>query len=74
MVAATRRTCTDPDDREAAYIAAGREKWCNDDLEIDDHPMVSLGGDPGAWVAAWVWVTDEDAGLEEDDEDEEGED
>jgi hypothetical protein len=28
--------------------------------------MVSPGADPGAWVLAWVWVRNEDAGIEED--------
>lgn len=62
-----------------AYIEAAREKWCSDDLEIDDSvagghggPKVSMGGDGnGAWVSAWVWVTHEEAGIEEEDESEE---
>lgn len=52
------------------YITAAREH-CTDDLEIDDAPIVSEGGDPGAWVSAWVWVTDAEAGVERDEEDEE---
>lgn len=40
----------------------------NDELEIDDNPMVSPGGDPGVWVSAWVWV--EMPEPEEEDEDE----
>lgn len=27
----------------------------NDDLEIDDYPLVSEG-ETGTWVSAWIWV------------------
>jgi hypothetical protein len=43
----------------------------DDDLEVDADAVVSRGGDPGCWVHAWVWVTDEQAGIEPDDEEEE---
>jgi len=36
----------------------------DDDLEIDDEPLVSVA-EKGTWVAAWVWVPraeDEDEG------------
>lgn len=39
------------------------QKRANDDLEIDDDAIVSAGDDPGAWVHAWIWITDEEAGL-----------
>lgn len=29
-------------------------------LEIDDNAAVSIGGDSGAYVQAWVWVSDDD--------------
>lgn len=29
-------------------------------IEFDDTPKVSRGTDKGAYVAAWVWVSDED--------------
>jgi len=51
---------------DQAYIKAARDLWETDELEIDDHPRVSLGGDAGAWVSAWVWVQDAEAGLEDD--------
>ncbi|QWY83077.1 hypothetical protein [Rhizobium phage RHph_X66] len=55
---------------DALYISAAREHWASDDLEIDDDPRVSAGGDPGAWVHAWVWVRDDEAGVPDpDDED-----
>lgn len=53
----------EPTEQEAAYIQAAREQWTNDELEIDDNPTVSTGADNGAWVAAWVWVADIDAGI-----------
>jgi len=73
----------DPDaialaDRIAAKIAEGKEPWradyinaveTDDELEVDDDAIVSEGGDPGAWVMAWVWITDAQAGHEEEDED-----
>ncbi len=42
----------------------------NDDLECDDDavvlPVVLVGG---AFVMTWAWVTNEDAGIEDDDSD-----
>ncbi len=36
------------------------EQWGGGgEIEIDDHAFVSMGEDGGAYVAAWVWVTDE---------------
>ena len=51
---------------ERAYVARARELWQDDDIDIDADPVVSVvddaenGGVGGAWVAAWVWVADED--------------
>lgn len=53
-----------------AEISKAREDYTNDDCEIDDAPMVSVG-DSGVWVNAWVWVEKKD---EEEDEDEREED
>ena len=49
-----------------AYVSAAEEAYSSDDIEIDDceHNVVS-GGEDGAFVAAWVWVSDEDAGIPE---------
>jgi hypothetical protein len=38
------------DEAEGEYVAGS-----SDDIEIDDHPMVSRG-DGGVWVSAWVWL------------------
>jgi hypothetical protein len=56
------------------YIEAARRlKHRDGELEIDDHPVVSSGEDAGAYVMAWVWISDNDAGFfpegnEEEDE------
>lgn len=48
---------------KARYIEQARAQYANDDLEIDDNPAISKGGDgDGVWVAAWVWVSDEEIG------------
>lgn len=47
--------------RKADYLAAFRER--DGDVELDTSGRgggtVSLGGDDGAYVRAWVWVSDE---------------
>lgn len=54
----------EPDEKARAYIAAAREQWATDELEIDDNPAISRGGDDdGVWVAARVWISDVDAGI-----------
>jgi len=39
---------------EAAIELRGRDGGC----EIAGNAKVSMGGDPGAYVQAWVWVPD----------------
>ncbi|WP_143062010.1 hypothetical protein [Faunimonas pinastri] len=39
-------------------IAIARERYADDDLEIDDDPIVS-NAENGVWVSAWVWVPSE---------------
>ena len=46
------REPTDHDMRAAANRLYGRDG----ELEIDPDAAVSRGTDPGAYVAAWVWV------------------
>lgn len=48
-------------------IEAAREQYGSSEIEIDDQAMTSHG-DGGIWVAAWLWIEDEEA----DDEGEEG--
>lgn len=52
---------------QRATIAAyqrGAESLARDgEIEVDESPVISKGDDPGAYVQAWLWVSDEDAGL-----------
>lgn len=36
-------------------IQTARDTYCTDDIEIDDHPVLSIT-DSGAWINAWVFV------------------
>jgi hypothetical protein len=47
------------DDRKLEIREAARARWVNDDLQIDEDAVVSLA-EEGAWVAAWVWVPEEE--------------
>jgi molybdopterin synthase catalytic subunit len=50
---------------KTTYIGIARQKYegaSNNDIEIDEDPAVSIA-DGGAWVAAWVWVTQEEVEL-----------
>lgn len=53
---------------KTAYVTQARRQYTKstDDIEIDDHPNVGIA-EGGAWVAAWVWVTQEEAGFGEED-------
>jgi len=54
-------------DEIAAYQRAADEHYGRDgELEIDDGAVVSRGDDAGAYVLAWRWVTDREAGLKAD--------
>lgn len=46
------------------------EVGSDDDIEVDRGGVVSRGGDPGCWVAAWVWVPDDAIEGENDSADE----
>lgn len=54
------------EEQRLAYIKAARDNYENDDcdIEIDDDAKLS-SVDNGSWVAAWVWVNDEELGREE---------
>ena len=46
---------------QAAYRAAAHSVWHRDgEIEIDDDAKISRGSDHGAYVQAWVWVTNDD--------------
>ncbi|MBB3138153.1 hypothetical protein FHS26_005931 [Rhizobium pisi] len=52
------RKPVDPD--TAAFAAAVQ---ISDDLEVDLDTIISRGGDDGAFVMSWTWVSSEQAGL-----------
>lgn len=50
---------------KAVYVAQAKQQYdkqSDNDIEIDEDPAVSIA-EEGAWVAAWVWVSREEAGL-----------
>ncbi|AGC36139.1 hypothetical protein B7L88_gp149 [Rhizobium phage RHEph10] len=56
----------DPADPYRAYL----QTQADDEMEVDDDAVVSPGSDPGAFVQAWIWVRNDEAGVQdEDDED-----
>lgn len=50
--------CSDED--YDAYVAAAPR---HNKVEVDSEPAVSVSADNGAWVQAWVWVSDKRAGV-----------
>ena len=59
---------------EAAYRAAARKRYHNEGTcEIDENAVVSVSDDEGAYVQAWVWVDDTDAGVVRSEDGDEGE-
>ena len=48
----------------AAYRAAAMDQSSGGELEVDPNAVVSKGGDEGAYVMAWLWVSDDEAGIE----------
>ncbi len=45
------------------YRTGAKAQQREGELEVDDDAVVSLGDDAGAYVQAWVWVSNSDAGL-----------
>lgn len=44
------------------YIIVTKRRWHDEGvIEIDDTARISRGRDSGAYVQAWVWVSDDDA-------------
>lgn len=60
-----------PDPSDADFISAASEKHefgSDGDVDIDENAVVSRSDD-GAYVMAWLWVSNEDAGLSDENED-----
>ncbi|WP_312470535.1 hypothetical protein [Rhizobium sp.] len=62
----TERLRETPDQDTAAFVSAVDT---NDDLEVDSDAVISRG-DEGAFVMGWIWVSNEAAGIEMSDVDE----
>lgn len=44
-----------------SYIRRAKEQYEEEgSIEIDDHAKLSVGGEKGCYVEAWVWVYDEE--------------
>ena len=57
------------DEISQKYLQAARRNHASDgDLEFDSNAIVSTGDDPGAYVMGWKWITDEEAGVESEDD------
>jgi hypothetical protein len=57
------------DDVTRAYRAAAKDWWNREgEIEVDDDAIVSVSSDGGAYVGAWVWVSEDQADLEGDEE------
>lgn len=64
--------CPDDDEEGQALIQAARRLQRDGEIEFDDNVVLSGSGDDGDYVLAWVWISNEEAGLPNaDDEDEE---
>jgi hypothetical protein len=48
---------SDDIERDAWFRARAKELYGKDgEIEVDSNALISYGDDPGAYVAAWVWV------------------
>lgn len=54
---------------EDPYVLAARQKQRDGELEIGSPTVVSHGNDAGAYVMAWIWITDSEAGTDKENND-----
>jgi len=47
----------------AAYQRGAESLARDGEIEVDESAVISKGDAPGAYVQAWLWVSDDDAGL-----------
>jgi hypothetical protein len=45
---------------DAQYKAAAKKHQKEGELEVDPGATVSNGDDDGAYVAAWIWISDDE--------------
>lgn len=48
---------------EQFFKAAKDKRQKDGEVEFDDDAIVSVSEDKGAYVMAWVWISDEEAGV-----------
>ena len=48
-----------PNITDEQYRAAAQDQAVEGEIEVDDNAVVSRGDDAGAYVAAWLWVANE---------------
>lgn len=49
-----------------AFIKAAQEQAVEGEIEVDENAQLSFSSDQGAYCMAWLWVSNEEAGLPED--------
>lgn len=63
------------DPRDVAYRNEAKNHAVEGELEVDDDAIISWGDDGGAYVQGWIWISDQEAGLADvNDEDDAGDD
>lgn len=60
------------DEEDGKFVSAAMGRGTDGELEIDENAIVSRGSDPGAYVMAWIWISDRDAEIEDYGEDDDG--
>lgn len=60
------------EDDSNPYVVAGRDMVDGEDLQMDDSVVISEGED-GAYVLAWKFVSKDDAGISDDEDEDESE-
>lgn len=50
------------------FINAAREIYGNDEFQVDSNSTISESGDNGEFVLCWKWITNEEAGVANDDD------
>ena len=47
-------------EKRARWITTARSAYGTDDIAVYDDALIDASPDDGAWVQAWVWVSDDD--------------
>lgn len=67
------KSVEDPENAQLYRSAIDDKLGRDGEIEFDDDAVVSKGDDAGAYVQGWLWISDEDAGIEEGKEEDEDE-